>query len=43
VMSYMGSMDFGIVADRDQMPDLDNLMGWMHDALEELQEISDGV
>ena len=43
VMSYTGSMDFGIVADRDQMPDLDNLMGWTHDALEELQEISDGV
>ena len=43
VMSYLGSMAFGIVADRDQMPDLDDLMGWVHDALEELQEISDGV
>jgi diacylglycerol O-acyltransferase / wax synthase len=42
-MSYCGHMDLGIVADRDQMPDLDDLMGWMHDALEELQEISDGV
>jgi hypothetical protein len=43
VMSYCGTMDFGLVADRDQMPDLEDLMGWMHDALEELQEISDGV
>jgi hypothetical protein len=43
VMSYCGSMDFGVVADRDQMPDLERLMGWMHDSLEELEEISDGV
>ena len=27
VMSYMGHMDFGIVADRDQMPDLDDADG----------------
>jgi diacylglycerol O-acyltransferase / wax synthase len=26
VMSYMGSLDFGIVADRDQMPDLEFVM-----------------
>ena len=37
VMSYMGSMDFGLVADRDQMPDLDKLMGWLADELEELK------
>jgi len=29
VMSYMGSLDFGIVADRDQMPDLDRLIEWL--------------
>jgi len=29
VMSYMGHMDFGIVADRDQMPDVWNLMDWL--------------
>jgi diacylglycerol O-acyltransferase len=23
VMSYLGSLDFGLVADRDQMPDLE--------------------
>ena len=43
VMSYCGTMDFGLVADRDQMPDLELLMGWLDDALEELQDISDGV
>ncbi len=43
VMSYCGNMDFGLVADRDQMPDLERLMDWLHDSLEELQEISDGV
>jgi diacylglycerol O-acyltransferase / wax synthase len=37
VMSYMGSLDFGIVADRDQMPDLWKLMGWLGDALDELR------
>ena len=26
VMSYMGHMDFGIVADREQMPDLEALL-----------------
>jgi hypothetical protein len=37
VMSYRGHMDFGIVADRDQMPDLWSLIGWLHDELEELK------
>jgi len=27
VMSYNGKMDFGIIADRDQMPDLQKLIG----------------
>ena len=37
VMSYCGQLDFGIVADREQMPDLWSLMGWLGDALEELR------
>jgi hypothetical protein len=37
VMSYCGSLDFGIVSDRDQMPDVDKLMGWLGEALEELE------
>jgi WS/DGAT/MGAT family acyltransferase len=37
VMSYMGHMDFGIVADRDQMPDLWSLIGWLQDELDALQ------
>ena len=37
VMSYMGHMDVGIVADRDQMPDLWRLIEWLHEELEELR------
>jgi diacylglycerol O-acyltransferase / wax synthase len=37
VMSYCGKLDFGIVADRDQMPDLDRLIDWLGEALEELR------
>jgi WS/DGAT/MGAT family acyltransferase len=37
VMSYRGHLDFGIVADRDQMPDLWCVMGWLGDALAELR------
>jgi WS/DGAT/MGAT family acyltransferase len=36
VMSYMGHMDFGIVSDRDQMPDVDRLIGWIGDELRAL-------
>jgi diacylglycerol O-acyltransferase / wax synthase len=36
VMSYCGMLDFGIVADRDQMPDLWKVMGWLGDELEAL-------
>jgi diacylglycerol O-acyltransferase len=39
VMSYCGNLDFGIVADRDQMPDIDNLMGWLGDALKDLEPV----
>jgi diacylglycerol O-acyltransferase / wax synthase len=37
VMSYHGHMDFGIVADRDQMPDLWSMLDRLHDSLEELK------
>jgi hypothetical protein len=33
VMSYLGHMDFGIVADRDQMPDVYKLMDWLPEEL----------
>jgi WS/DGAT/MGAT family acyltransferase len=38
VMSYCGSLDFGIVADREQMPDLPKLMDWLGEELEALNE-----
>jgi diacylglycerol O-acyltransferase / wax synthase len=37
VMSYMGHMDFGIVADRDQMPDVHKLMDWLPEELAALR------
>jgi WS/DGAT/MGAT family acyltransferase len=37
VMSYCGHMDFGIVADRDQMPDLWSVMDWLREELEALK------
>jgi WS/DGAT/MGAT family acyltransferase len=36
VMSYCGSLDFGIVADRDQVPDVDTMIGYLRDELEAL-------
>jgi WS/DGAT/MGAT family acyltransferase len=33
VMSYKGHLDFGLVADRDQMPDLWDVMGWLGEEL----------
>jgi WS/DGAT/MGAT family acyltransferase len=39
VMSYDGWLDFGIVADRDQMPDAWELMAWLREALEELKPV----
>ena len=36
VMSYCGKLDFGIIADRDQMPDLWRLLDWLDDELQEL-------
>jgi diacylglycerol O-acyltransferase / wax synthase len=40
VMSYNGQMDFGIVADRDQMPDVARLMDWLRDELEALKPVA---
>src|SRR5439155_24704019 len=37
VMSHPGPMDFGIVADRDQMPDLWSMLDRLRDSLEELK------
>lgn len=37
VMSYDGDMDFGLVADRDQMPDLHHLIGWFSEELDLLR------
>ena len=37
VMSYCGHLDFGIVADRDQMPDVAKLMGWLREELDALK------
>jgi WS/DGAT/MGAT family acyltransferase len=37
VMSYCGNLDFGIVADREQMPDVWNLIGWLDESLQELR------
>jgi diacylglycerol O-acyltransferase len=37
VMSYMGHLDFGLVADRDQMPDLDRLLDWLREELAALK------
>jgi hypothetical protein len=36
-MSYCGHMDFGIVADGDQMPDLWSMFDRLRDSLEELK------
>jgi hypothetical protein len=37
VMSYDGDLDFGIVADRDQMPDVWSLLDWLQEELDELK------
>ena len=38
VMSYRGHLDFGLVADRDQMPDLSKLLKWLGEELELLRK-----
>ncbi len=37
VMSYNGSLDIGIVADRDAMPDVDAMRRWLADELDALE------
>jgi diacylglycerol O-acyltransferase / wax synthase len=37
VMSYCGHLDFGIVADRDQIPDLWSMIDWLGESLDELK------
>ena len=37
VMSYCGHLDFGIVADREQMRDVWKLTDWLAESLAELQ------
>ena len=39
VMSYCGSLDFGLVADRDQMPDLRSLLRGLRESLAELRAL----
>ncbi|MGI8506568.1 MAG: WS/DGAT domain-containing protein [Solirubrobacteraceae bacterium] len=36
LMSYLDHIDIGIVADRDQMPDVGRLIGWLADEVVEL-------
>ncbi|MBV9311587.1 MAG: wax ester/triacylglycerol synthase family O-acyltransferase [Solirubrobacterales bacterium] len=36
VMSYLGQLDFGVVADREQMRDVWKLIPWLGESLEEL-------
>jgi diacylglycerol O-acyltransferase len=37
VMSYDGTLNIGIIADRDAMPDVSSLMGWLKDELAALK------
>lgn len=37
VMSYCGALNFGIVADREQMPDVERLVGWLAEELDALR------
>jgi WS/DGAT/MGAT family acyltransferase len=41
LMSYLDSIDVGIVADRDQMPDVQRLIDWLRDEAAELMPPSD--
>jgi diacylglycerol O-acyltransferase len=42
VFSYCGSLDFGIVADREQMRDVWKLIEWLDEALDELKAPAPG-
>lgn len=36
VMSYCGHLDFGVIADREMMPDVSSMMPWLRESLDEL-------
>ena len=43
VMSYLGQLHFGIVADREMMPDVASLIGWLEEELEALAAAGDAA
>ena len=40
LFSYNGALDFGLIACRELVPDVWNLIGYLRDALEELMELT---
>jgi diacylglycerol O-acyltransferase / wax synthase len=40
IMSYNGQMNFGLLADSEALPELEQLAGWLSDAVEELVELA---
>ncbi len=42
LFSYNGALDFGLIACRELVPDVWNLIGYLDDALAELVELADG-
>jgi hypothetical protein len=40
VMSYMGNLDVGLIACRELMPDVWDLLGWFGESLEDLKGVS---
>ena len=40
LMSYNGNLDFGLVADREMMPDVWLLMDFLRDELETLEKLA---
>jgi hypothetical protein len=39
-MSYNGQLDFGLVACRELIPDLWNIIDYLHEALDELTKLA---
>ncbi|HVK21265.1 MAG TPA: WS/DGAT domain-containing protein [Actinokineospora sp.] len=40
VMSYCGRVDVGICADRDQVPDVQDIADWMAEELDDLRKLA---
>jgi len=40
VMSYLDHLDFGVIADREMVPDVDKVLDYLRASLEELQDLS---